>query len=97
MSNVVDFPPHRRTTSTPARTPARPHRVGPAVYTVAEVAELLSLSTGTTYALVRSGEIPARKVGNRWVIPRQRFHDWLNDLPTTDDDVPAYDSERDPY
>jgi excisionase family DNA binding protein len=70
---VVSFP-HR---STVAGTAAR-LRVARAVYTVREVADLLSLSTGSTYALVRAGEIPARKLGGRWVIPKQRFHDWLN-------------------
>lgn len=41
-----------------------------AVYTVAEVARLLTLSRGTAYALVRDGTIPARRLGCRWVIPR---------------------------
>lgn len=51
-----------------------------AVYTVLEVAKLLSLSRGNTYAMVRSGEIPALKLGSRWVIPRRRFHEWLDSL-----------------
>lgn len=51
-----------------------------AVYSVREVARLLSLSLGSTYALVREGEIPARKLGGRWVIPKKRFHDWLNEV-----------------
>ncbi len=50
-----------------------------AVYTVREVAYLLSLSLGATYALVRAGEIPARRLGSRWVIPRARFEQWLDD------------------
>ena len=54
-----------------------------AVYTVVEVAQLLSLSRGTAYALVRDGTIPAMRLGNRWVIPRARFHAWLDSL--TDD------------
>jgi len=55
-----------------------------AVYTVKEVAQLLSLSLGSTYTLVRDGTIPARRMGGRWVIPRQRFHDWLNDIAGPD-------------
>ncbi|MFZ0873743.1 MAG: helix-turn-helix domain-containing protein [Pseudonocardiaceae bacterium] len=51
-----------------------------AVYTVVEVAQLLSLSRGTAYALVRDGTIPALRLGNRWVIPRARFHAWLDSL-----------------
>ena len=48
-----------------------------AVYTVRQVAWLLSLSLGTTYELLRTGEIPATRLGNRWIIPRERFHTWL--------------------
>lgn len=50
----------------------------PVVYSVAQVAELLNLSLGLAYALVRDGTIPARKLGSRWVIPRAAFHTWLN-------------------
>ena len=51
-----------------------------AVYTVVEVAQLLSLSRGTAYALVRDGTIPALRLGSRWVVPRARFHAWLDSL-----------------
>lgn len=51
-----------------------------AVYTVPEVARLLSLSRGSAYACVRDGTIPAIRVGGRWVIPKRRFHTWLNGL-----------------
>lgn len=54
-------------------------RADRAVYTVPEVARLLSLSLGSTYALLREGEIPARKLGGRWVIPKKRFHAWLDE------------------
>lgn len=49
-----------------------------AVYTVKEAARLLSISVSTAYALVRSGDIPAERLGRRWVIPRVRFHAWLD-------------------
>jgi excisionase family DNA binding protein len=51
-----------------------------AVYTVVEVAQLLSLSRGTAYVLVRDGTIPALRLGSRWVVPRARFHTWLDSL-----------------
>jgi excisionase family DNA binding protein len=51
-----------------------------AVYTVVEVAQLLSLSRGTAYALVRDGTIPALRLGGRWIIPRARFHAWLDSI-----------------
>lgn len=76
MSNVV---PLRRT---------RPgSSSGSVVYTVAEVSELLGLGLGLTYELVRNGEIPARKLGSRWVIPKSTFHTWLN--ATTSEDKGA--------
>lgn len=47
------------------------------VYTVDEVAELLGLSRGLTYDLVRAGTIPAERLGRRWIIPRARLDAWL--------------------
>lgn len=78
------------------RNPSRPAGTAPvevdsvcrAVYTVAEVAALLDLSLGSTYALIRSGEIPARKMGGRWVISKRRFHAWLDESDASDEDVP---------
>lgn len=76
MSNVVALVTRARDhDSTPDKQLA-----GRAVYTVVEVAQLLSLSRGTAYALVRDGTIPALRLGNRWVIPRTRFHAWLDSL-----------------
>ena len=64
-----------------------------AVYTVREVAHLLSLSLGATYALVRAGEIPARRLGARWVIPRARFEQWLDDCTVQPEPDPAPPAE----
>lgn len=47
---------------------------------------MLSLSLGGTYALVRAGEIPAIKLGGRWVIPKNRFHTWLDTATAPADD-----------
>lgn len=76
MSNVV---PLRRVTA-PAPTQSL-------VYTVVEVAELLGLSRGLTYALVRDGTIPARKLGGCWKVPKEAFHAWLNASTTEDKDA----------
>lgn len=54
-----------------------PHR---ATYTVMEVAHLLNLSRGLTYQYLRAGLIPAIRIGRRWLIPRKRFHEWLDGL-----------------
>jgi excisionase family DNA binding protein len=52
----------------------------PEVYTVRQVAGLLGLNLGITYELVRKGEIPAKRLGRRWLVPRAAFHAWLTDL-----------------
>jgi excisionase family DNA binding protein len=46
-------------------------------YTVPEVAGLLGISRATAYALLRNGEIPARRIGSRWIIACRRFDRWL--------------------
>lgn len=82
MGNVIPFTSHpTRTQPRDETSQATPIPINRAVYTVAEVAEMLSLSLGSTYALVRSGDIPARKLGARWVIPKRRLHQWLDELP----------------
>ena len=47
--------------------------------TIADVAEILNLSAGQAYALVRSGELPAIQVGGnaRWRIERDRLEDYI--------------------
>ncbi|MEU6700490.1 helix-turn-helix domain-containing protein [Pseudonocardia sp. NPDC046786] len=47
-------------------------------YTVDQVAALLGIARGVAYESVRNGEIPATRVGRRWLIPRKRFHAWLD-------------------
>jgi excisionase family DNA binding protein len=47
-------------------------------YSVDEVAALLGIARGVAYESVRNGEIPATRVGRRWLIPRRRFHAWLD-------------------
>ena len=79
--NVYMLRPHRRdATDTP--DPASTGGVVPlgdgAVYTVKEVSQYLRISLGGTYALVRSGQIPAIKLGGRWVSPKRRFAAWLD-------------------
>jgi excisionase family DNA binding protein len=49
-------------------------------YTVDQVARLLNVARATAYQHVRDGVIPAERLGRRWVIPRKRFHAWLEGL-----------------
>lgn len=66
--NVINLGQKPRPVTTP----------GCAVYTVKEVAVMLSLSLGITYGLVRDGTIPSLRAGGRWLIPRRAFHEWLD-------------------
>ena len=47
-------------------------------YTVDEVADLLGLSRGSAYKYAREGGIPAIRMGRRLVVPKARFHAWLD-------------------
>lgn len=42
-----------------------------------ELATLLRITETTAYQLVRSGEIPGRKVGREWRFMRQQVLEWL--------------------
>ena len=53
----------------------------PLTYDVKEVSEMLGLSLGSTYSLCRDGSLPAVRLGGRWLIPRKRFHEWLDSVP----------------
>jgi excisionase family DNA binding protein len=84
MSNVIDLDGPTAAEAS-IRNRARPG-MRRAVYTVAEVSRLLSLSLGGTYELVRAGVIPGRKLGGRWVIPKRAFHTWLDSWTEEPDD-----------
>jgi len=45
--------------------------------TVAEAATLLRIGERTAYKLVRSGRLPAVKVGSQWRIERRAFEAWV--------------------
>jgi excisionase family DNA binding protein len=67
-----------------ARPEIFPAQPKPAVYNIREVSQMLSISLGGTYQLCRDGKIPALKLGGRWVVPKARFHTWLDNLPIVD-------------
>ncbi|WP_016699320.1 helix-turn-helix domain-containing protein [Actinoalloteichus spitiensis] len=50
-----------------------------AAYSVSEVARLLGIGRSLAYHQVRTGVIPARQLGDRWVISKARFHKWLDE------------------
>lgn len=43
------------------------------VWEIAEIARLIGRSERQTFYLLRTGQLPARKVGNRWVAERSRL------------------------
>lgn len=56
----------------------RPAPLGRLAYRVAEVAQILGVSTDKVYELVRANIIPHIRLGRRIIIPCQPFHQWLN-------------------
>lgn len=52
---------------------------GVETYTVPEVAARLGIGRCMAYDLVCQGIIPAKRLGRRWIVPRARFHSWLNE------------------
>ena len=51
-------------------------------YTVHEAAIILGLGRQLTYALIRTGEIPALRLGKRWLVPRKVVDHLLETLYT---------------
>ena len=49
--------------------------------TLADVAEILNISTSQTYALVRSGDLKGIQIGgrNQWRVERTRLEEYIND------------------
>ncbi len=50
--------------------------------TLADVAETLNISSAQTYALVRSGDLPAIKVGGRgqWRVEAQALEEYIENM-----------------
>ncbi len=48
------------------------------VYSIQEVANLLGISRSYAYELARKGTIPVLELGNKRVIPKERFIAWVN-------------------
>jgi len=48
------------------------------VYTPQEVANILNVSIWKTYDLIHQKIVPAIRIGRKFIIPRERFEEWLN-------------------
>ena len=51
----------------------------PLMLSVPEVGEVLGISRAGAYELVRSKGFPKVKIGNRIVVPKDRFIQWIED------------------
>ena len=62
------------------RVSSRPD--GPRFLQLADVADVLNTSAAQVYALVRSGDLPAIKIGGRgvWRVDRDKLDTYLDDL-----------------
>ncbi len=49
-----------------------------AVFNLKEASAYLGISVPTLASLLRSGEIPCRRTGQRWLISRTTLDTWLN-------------------
>ena len=49
------------------------------VFNLKQAAAYLGISVPTLAALLRSGEIPYRRAGQRWLISKTALDTWLND------------------
>lgn len=66
--------------------------------TLGDVAEILNISASQTYALVRSGELPAIKIGGRgqWRVERTQLESYIERLYSqTRDFVQAHPLTKD--
>jgi excisionase family DNA binding protein len=61
------------------------------VLSTTEVAELLGIPRSTVHYLARRGDLPARRVGRRWLFLRERIAAAIAPL----DDPGAWQSQRD--
>lgn len=57
--------------------------------TVEEFATLAGIGRSTAYEAARSGEIPARRIGSRFVIPVAMARQWLGDPDPSASSVPS--------
>src|ERR687886_214147 len=66
----------------PPPSTGRPHRMEPRFMLMSDVAEQLNVSMSQVYHMVRSGELPAIKIGGRgqWRIERSKLEEYIERL-----------------
>lgn len=58
----------------------------PLMLSAPEVAEVLGISRAGAYDLVRSAGFPRMKLGNRILVPKDKFIKWIDDNTESTDD-----------
>jgi len=51
----------------------------PVALTVSEVQKVLRISRGGAYQLIHREDFPTVKIGRRYIIPRDKFIEWLEE------------------
>lgn len=65
------------------------------VYTPNEVATLLHVRLATVYDLIKSGELPALKMGKNYKIPKAQLETWIADtMSEQTEERRKYDTSR---
>ena len=62
-----------------SKTQKRASKMHKEILTIEEAAKLLQISRRSLYKIVREGEIPGRKVLNKWRFERAALKGWLNE------------------
>lgn len=47
------------------------------VYNVNDIKELLGIGNNKAYELMKCDNFPSFNIGNRWLVPIDRFDEWL--------------------
>lgn len=47
------------------------------VYNVNDIKELLGIGNNKAYELMKCDSFPSFNIGNRWLVPIDRFNEWL--------------------
>ena len=52
--------------------------MSPGIYEVKDIMRIMRISRNTAYKLIQQEGVPYMRVGGRYKIPAERFHQWLN-------------------
>jgi len=50
----------------------------PSVYEIKDIMQIMRVSRNTAYKLIQQEGVPYMRVGGRYKIPAERFHEWLS-------------------